>query len=128
MKMLMLSVLGAGCLLTGANVALADEDSQAGSAWRDSPLVPYGAGRWPPVQQAQPQPRVRAPLAYGDGGAGVPQYAPQYSTAPHYPYTRTVPVAPVAPVVPVGPRTERDRDGDGVPNRRDAYPDDPARR
>jgi hypothetical protein len=140
MKKLMLSVLAMGCLFGAANVALADEDSQAGSAWVNSPYLHptpppgapdyYGNNVWPPAPQVQPQPRARAPLSYGNRGAVVPQQypadrVPQYSSAPHYPYTTAV---PVAPVVPVGPRTERDRDGDGVPNRRDAYPDDPTRR
>jgi hypothetical protein len=113
MKKLAISL--AAVLALSAGAALADADSQAGSAWNNNPNygpVPgsaeyYGNSGWPPVQQVQPNPYANR------------YYAPQYNANPAYPYNRRNNYAARA--------TPRDRDGDGVANRMDRYPDDPSR-
>jgi len=117
MKKLMLSALAVASLTAGAAFAQS-ADELAGSAWRapvyNGPVGAaeyYGNSGWPPAQQQ--------PYVYGSR-----YYAP-YAAAPAYPY---VPYA-AAPAYPYTPyaRTRSDRDGDGIPNRRDRYPDDPSR-
>lgn len=111
MRKLMLSALVVAGLGAGAAFAQSgDAESQAGSAWRSNPgygPVPgtpeyYGNSGWPPVQQQQP-------YVYGDRGYVPDAYR---GARPAYPYAR--------------PR-RGDRDGDGIPNRRDRYPNDPSR-
>ena len=113
MKKLMLALLAVASLQAGAAFAQ-DAETLAGGAWRTTPNpnpVPgtpeyYGNSGWPPAPPQQPQ----SPYYYGNRAYPVP-YA--YSNpAPAYPYLR--------------PR-RGDRDGDGVRNRRDRYPDDPNR-
>jgi hypothetical protein len=107
MKKLMLSALAVASLWAGGAFAQSAEEL-AGSAWRPPvyngqiPGTPeyYGNSGWPPLQQQ--------PYVYGN------RYYVPYATVPAYPY---VPYA----------RTRSDRDGDGIPNRRDRYPDDPSR-
>ena len=109
MKKLMLSALVVASLSAGAAFAQA-ADEQAGSSWRPPvyngpvPGTPeyYGNSGWSPLQLQQP-------YVYGN------RYYVPYSTAPAYPY------------VPYANRRRGDRDGDGIPNRRDRYPDDPSR-
>lgn len=120
MKKLMLSSLAAVALCASSGAALADAECQAGSAWGykegcggPSPGTPQayppyyvpapGNSGWPAAQQAYP-------YAYGYENRG---YAPQ--AAPAYPYA------------PAARANRRDRDGDGVSNRRDRFPDDPSR-
>ena len=108
MKKLMLSALAIAALSCGTVFAQA-ADEQAGSAWR------------PPVYNG---PVPGTPEYYGNSGWTPPDQLPYYvygnrayvpySTGPAYPYT------PYA-------RSRTDRDGDGVSNRRDRYPDDPRR-
>lgn len=118
MKKLMLSSLAALALCASSGAALADAECQAGSAWGykegcggPSPGTPQayppyyvpqpGNSGWPPAQQAYP---------YGyDNRAYGPQAAPAY------------------PYAPAARANRRDRDGDGVSNRRDRFPDDPSR-
>lgn len=110
MKKLMLSVLAIAALSTGAAWAQdGGAEAQAGSAWRQkpdygpAPGTPeyYGNSGWPPAQQIYP-------YGYGDR-AQAPRAAPAY------------------PYVPLARASRRDRDGDGVRNSRDRYPDDPRR-
>jgi len=113
MRKLVLALLAVAGLYAGA-VFAQDAESLAGGAWRTTPnpnLVPgtpeyYGNSGWPPAPPQQPQ----YPYYYGNRGYPVP-YA-YGAPAPAYPYLR--------------PR-RGDRDGDGVPNRRDRYPGDPSR-
>jgi hypothetical protein len=114
MRKLVLSVFAAAGLVAGAAFAQGgDAQSQAGSAWRTNPdygPVPgtpeyYGNSGFPPAGQ---------PYIY-DYRSG--RYVPHaYRSAPAYPY-----------VHPYAQRSRRDRDGDGVRNREDRYPDDPRR-
>jgi len=109
MRKLMLSMIAVASLAAGS-VFAQDAGTLAGSAWSaPNPQVYgpvpgspdyYGNSGWPP----QPQPYVYDNRAY------VP-----------YTYRNNVPAYPY-----VRPR-RGDRDGDGIPNRRDRYPDDPYR-
>lgn len=112
MRKLMLSVLAVASLAAGAAFAQSgDAESQAGSAWRSPPDSAWGpapgtAEYWgnsgfPPREQ---------PYVY-DYRSG--RYVPHaYRSGPAYPY--------------LNPR-RGDRDGDGVRNRDDRYPNDPRR-
>jgi hypothetical protein len=110
MRKLMLSVFAVASFAAGAAFAQSgDAESQAGSAWRSNPIYGpapgspehYGNSGWPPAEQ-QPyyDSRSRRYVPYGN------RSAPAY---PHFQPSRG------------------DRDGDGVRNRRDRYPDDPRR-
>lgn len=123
MNKLMLSSLAALALCASGGAALADAECQAGSAWGykegcggPSPGTPQayppyyvpapGSNTgWPPAQAGDPY-----GYAYGYGNRA---YRPQ--AAPAYPYA-----APAR-------ANRRDRDRDGVSNRRDRFPDDPSR-
>ncbi len=114
MRKLMLALLAVASLQAGA-VFAQDAESGAGGAWRTTPnpnLVPgtpeyYGNSGWPPA----PQPAQPNSYGYYDH-RGYPVPYAYGAPAPAHPYLR--------------PR-RGDRDGDGVPNRRDRYPDDPNR-
>jgi hypothetical protein len=109
MNKLIVSSLVAAALAASGGVFAQAAEGQAGSAYRtDDPNVApgteriYGNSGWTP------------PTVYFDGR--------HYYTTPYaqrgthvYPYGR------------VDRRTQRDRDGDGVSNRRDRWPDDPTR-
>jgi hypothetical protein len=110
MRKLMLSVFAVAGFAAGAAFAQSgDAESQAGSAWRSNPdsvygPVPgtaeyYGNSGWPPADQRVYDSRSR-------------RYGPADRSAPVYPYVQP---------------SRGDRDGDGVRNRRDRYPDDPRR-
>jgi hypothetical protein len=109
MRKLMLSTLAIASLAAGAVFAQSgDADSQAGSAWR------------------APNSPIQLPPAYDNSGATAPRpevydyrdyrYSPYAyrDVRPAYPYVRPH-------------RRDRDRDGDGIPDRRDRYPDNPYR-
>jgi hypothetical protein len=111
MRKLVLSMIAVASLAASAAFAQSgDAESQSGSAWRSNPdygPVPgtpeyYGNSGWPPVQQPQP-------YGYDNRGRAVP-YA--YRGAPAYRHLQP---------------SRRDRDGDGVRNSRDRYPDNPRR-
>lgn len=110
MKKLMFALIAVAGLSAGA--AFADEQDQAGSAWNNHPLgsVPGIAPNWDPQATAESQ-------AQGNHGYwGNRYYNERNRAAPHYPYTRDDSRA-----------ARRDRDGDGVPNAQDRYPDNPRR-
>jgi hypothetical protein len=111
MRKLVLSMIAVASLAASAAFAQSgDAESQSGSAWRSNPdygPVPgtpeyYGNSGWPPVQQPQL-------YGYDNRGRAVP-YA--YRGAPAYRHLQP---------------SRRDRDGDGVRNSRDRYPDNPRR-
>ncbi|HWI82574.1 hypothetical protein [Ramlibacter sp.] len=129
MNRLIVSVLATAALAAGgAAVAQGgDAESQAGSAWRGTPN--YGPYAYPVPNQQVPSPEVQrgfgpAPdQVYGNSGwtppngyvyRGTDRYGrPLYSAqAPSYGYILN------------DRASRRDRDGDGVPNRRDRFPDD----
>jgi hypothetical protein len=113
MRKLVLSMIAVASLAASAAFAQSgDAESQSGSAWRTPPdsaygPVPgtpeyYGNSGWPPLEQGPP-------YRYDNRGRAVP-YA--YRGAPAYRHLQP---------------TRRDRDGDGVRNSRDRYPDNPRR-
>jgi hypothetical protein len=126
MNKMIFAVVAAAALAAGG-VALAQAECQGNgtcSDMRNSPLPDlnghdygYGPGVWPPGSGAVYDPATRKYYSQQQiieqqqqqqrqlGNAGMPQYRYQYRT----PYART----------------ERDRDGDGIRNNRDRYPDDP---
>ena len=109
MKKLMLTMIAVAGLSAGA--AFADAQDQAGSAWNNHPIgsVPGVAPNWDPYATAESQ-------AQGDYRRWGDRYYNQRNrAAPAYPYTRDT----------RAPR--RDRDGDGVRNSDDRYPDNPRR-
>ncbi|MBC7601188.1 MAG: hypothetical protein H7255_00805 [Ramlibacter sp.] len=111
MTKLIVSVVALAAFGAGGVAIAQGADSQAGSAWnnngvdygpRPGTAEYYGNSGWPPVNQIQASNDRR-------------YYAPNgraYRSARDYYASRSTP---------------RDRDGDGVSNRRDRYPDDPAR-
>ena len=114
MNKLIFSTLAAGMLASGG-AAFAQASGYDAAHSENTPTcgrvfgTPYHtcAGGTPPTEAqvyVAPDPR------------GNRAFAPRYDNAPAYPY-----------VVP-DRRTRRDRDGDGVDNRSDRYPDDPNRR
>jgi hypothetical protein len=114
MRKLMLSVLAVASLVTGAAFAQSgDAESQAGSAWRTPPdsaygPIPgtpeyYGNSGWPPIQE---------PRTYRYDNRGRAYVPDAYRGAPAYRQLHP---------------SRRDRDGDGVRNSRDRYPDNPRR-
>jgi hypothetical protein len=120
MKKLIITSLAAAALCTAAGAAFADADCQAGSAWgykegcggpSYGPAYGDANSGWPPAVQPQPY-AYSAPQPYYDSRV----YPPVVSVGPQYPYA-TRRLHP----------SRRDRDGDGVPNWRDRYPDDPTR-
>jgi hypothetical protein len=132
MKKLMLSVFAATALGAGLPAIAQDggAECQAGSAWgpkagcsegRNPPQYPqyqYGEGPWRGHPQQQP---------YGYDNRVYPQqpyaYGNQYGNRA---YPQTPQVRPAYPYTPYE-TTRRDRDGDGVRNNRDRFPDDPRR-
>jgi hypothetical protein len=124
MKKAILSTVAALALGAASTGAFADAECQAGSAWGGKP----GCGNSVVVPQAQPQvygghdqgaSGWSPDMAYGQQGYyyGLPgvlgQILADGRVVPQYQYQ-----APYA-------RTDRDRDGDGIRNNRDRYPDDP---
>lgn len=113
-KLIVSALLAAGLAAVGGTAFAQAAEGQAGSAYRQPGAADYGpvpgtadyycnSGFCPP------------PTVYYDGRR---VYSRPYAAAPvypHYPYA-----TPYA-------RTQRDRDGDGVINRRDRFPDDPSR-
>lgn len=112
MRLLALSLLAAASF-AGAGGALAQDggaECQAGSAWGSKPGC--GAGPSGGPYGAPGSGRYVAP-AYPPLGAYGPYAYDRYTYArPAYPYLRP---------------HRRDRDGDGVRNSRDRYPDNPYR-
>ncbi|MBG9388211.1 hypothetical protein [Caenimonas aquaedulcis] len=110
MKKLLLAVVAVASL--SAVAAFADAADQAGSAWNNHPLgaAPGVAPNWDPQNTADSQAQ-----GYGYGYWGNRYYNERNRVAPAYPYTRE------------GRAARRDRDGDGVPNAQDRYPDNSRR-
>jgi hypothetical protein len=109
MKKLIVSLIAAGGLfLSGGAFAQGDGTGASGPAYGPVPGTPeyYGnsGGTLPGVD-----PRDYRDRAYAPYGPYVPHM--QRDSRRAYPYART----------------RRDRDGDGISNRRDRYPDDPRR-
>ena len=127
MKKAILSTVAALALGAASTGAFADAECQAGSAWGGKP----GCGNVVVVPQAQPQYGGVDPgasgwspdMAYGQNNGyyygGVPGVLGQVLSD-----GRVVPLPQYQYRAPYTP-TERDRDGDGVRNNRDRYPDDP---
>jgi hypothetical protein len=120
MRKLMLSVvLGAASLAAGAAYAqIGDASSEAGSAWRTNPN---------PNPNPNYGPIPGTPEYYGNSGGSLPTEQPHlygydnrgraygpyaYRSAPAHRHLQP---------------SRRDRDGDGVRNSRDRYPDNPRR-
>lgn len=135
MDKLFVSVLAAAALTAGG-AALAqgggDVDSRPGSTWSGTWI---GTGDYPPpvtnsdaerIERAQRGigPAYGTPEYWGNSGAKL--------AAPGYVYRGTdrwgrplfSQVAPAAPYILHDRARRHDRDGDGVPDRRDRYPDD----
>ena len=111
MKKLIVSVLAVASLAAGGVAIAQGAEGQAGSAWNNNgvdygprPGTPeyYGNSGFPPADQIV-VPNSRR--YYGPNGQAYRNSRSYYSSR----------------------ATPRDRDGDGVPNRRDRYPDDPTR-
>ena len=111
MRKLLLSVFAVASLAAGSAFAQSgDAESQAGSAWRTNPdygPIPgtpeyYGNSGWPPLEQPQ--------YRYDNRGRAYAPYA--YRGEPAHRQLQP---------------SRRDRDGDGVRNSRDRYPDNPRR-
>ena len=112
MKKLILVLAGAAALAGGTAFAQATSPDftgvQPGVTHPEYPQA-YGNSGWTPdkaygYNNGYPYNRGQLPYILSDGRLVVPQ-VPQYVT----PYART----------------NRDRDGDGIRNSRDRYPDDP---
>ena len=123
MKKLMLSTAIAAVLAAAAPLAMADAESQAGSAWRNqgqngpaygTPEY-YGNSGWPPPAEQQ-APNAYYPRGYDQRAYDQRAYDQRAYGAYPYGYDNRQYQA-----------TRRDRDGDGVRNNRDRYPDDPRR-
>ncbi len=134
MNKLFVSVLATAALAAGSAAfaqAGGDAEAQAGSAWRNHPMQP----------QTPPNPYAAQDAARGYGPApGTPEYYGNSGWTPPSGYvyqgtdrwgrplySQAAPVARVAPAAPwiLHDRARRnDRDGDGVRDRRDRYPDD----
>ena len=119
MKKLILVVAAAASLAGGAAFAQATSPQFTGVQGSTHPEYPnpYGNGGWTPD------------MAYGSGPSGGSQVTPRW----YYPGAPiilsdgrliTQPQYQSQYVTPYQPTT-RDRDGDGVRNSRDRYPDDP---
>jgi hypothetical protein len=115
MKKLILAAVTVGAFASGAAFAQATTGVQPGYTHPELGPQIYGNSGWTP-DQAAPYGSVYSfpnvlnqALILSDGRYVLPQYqqAPQYQIASPY------------------PRTSRDRDGDGVRNSRDNYPNDP---
>lgn len=111
MKKLMLSMLAMGAMAAGGAAFAQSAECGAGVAW--GPIPGCGDPTAPPAN-AQVWPGHRAP--YFDPRIGY------YDPRVYYP-----PTARFYPHVPYVQPSRRDRDGDGVRNRDDRYPDDPRR-
>jgi hypothetical protein len=109
MKKLLLAAFTVAGLAAG--VAHADAQDQAGSAWNNHPLgaAPGVAPKWDPYATAESQ----ADGYWRDRRAWDNRYYRDRGAA--YPYRNDRRAA------------QRDRDGDGVPNSQDRYPDNPRR-
>lgn len=119
------SVLATAALAAGGAAFAQDAESQAGSAWRNHPLAP----------QTPPNPYAAQDAARGYGPAyGTPEYYGNSGWTPPsgYVYQGTdiwgrplySQVVPASPYIRHDRARRNDRDGDGVRNRRDRYPDD----
>lgn len=132
MNKLILSVL-ATAALTAGGAALAqaggDAESQAGSAWRGTQNYgPYPA----PGTMSDSERLERAQRGIGPA-PGTPEYYNNNGTTPRGPVYRGTDIwgrplfsqaAPAAPYILHDRVRRNDRDGDGVRDRRDRYPDD----
>ena len=107
MKKLMYAMAATGALLATGAFAQADSPQftgvQPGITHPDRGGYIYGNSGWTPEQMAGNN--AEGSLLYGDGLYVQRQYRQQYQ--------------------PRFDRTPRDRDGDGVRNRQDRFPDDP---
>ncbi len=111
-KALIVSALALAAL-GGTGAAFADAECQAGSAYGYKP----GCGGPSDARGDIPDPR------YGD------PHAPQYDTRPHSRWGQADGrhYAPYAAAASRYAPSRRDRDGDGVPNARDRWPDNSRR-
>ena len=117
MKKLILAAVTVGAFAGGAAFAQPTSGVQPGYTNPEYGPQIYGNSGWTPEQAAPygvypygfPNVLNNQALILSDGRYVLPQYqqAPQYQIASPY------------------PRTSRDRDGDGVRNSRDNYPNDP---
>lgn len=115
MRKLVLAALAAASLTAAGGVLAQDggAECQAGSAWGPKP----GCGSGP---AAPHYPYIERPQ-----GAYVIPADPHSRTYPRYaPYAYDG-TAKARPARPVQQPHRRDRDGDGVRNNRDRFPDDP---
>jgi hypothetical protein len=149
MNKLTLSILATAALLAGgaAFAQSGDAESQAGSAWR-------GVQNYGPYTVPQPGPAGRPDSSTGIGPVpGTPEYYGNSGwTPPAYGYVYRGTDAYGRPIYDAAPvdqyrqrnwrdgfargdrhdrrydrQARRDRDGDGVPDRVDRYPNDPSR-
>ena len=127
MKKFLPSLVVAAAALAGANAFAQDAECSRNGNCPVPQAAPYGYGyggigaNGLPVDGNQTLPAVIGLAQQSVQQSGNSRYWP-YSSAPYagLPYAWGVPQyqAPYA-------RSERDRDGDGVRNSRDRYPDDP---
>jgi hypothetical protein len=132
MKRLILSAVAVAALSSGA--VWADAECQAGSAWGAKPGCgaqdqppPATVWGWTPPGSVQEQQRQSQAYPYGYGYPQISQIfgIPQYQALPQLRAGEQIWVDPsTGTPYRVTPRNW-DRDGDGVSNTRDRYPDDP---
>jgi hypothetical protein len=116
MKKLMLSMLAMSAMAAGgaAFAQQGDAECQAGIAWGAKP----GCGDPTAPPAAPPNATVlQGPIA-------APHYDPRFG---YYDPRVYGPTSRVRPAEPYVQPSRRDRDGDGVRNRDDRYPDNPRR-
>ena len=138
MKKLVLSILAVGALSSGA--VWADAECQAGSAWGLKPgcggsdagyagnsgwAPPPNNSGWPPPGAVIPGVNA-VPYGYAQSAQAFPYGVPQYAQrAPQGRRGQQIWTDPTTGAqYSVRPRPG-DRDGDGVPNHLDRFPDDP---
>ena len=115
MKKLVIAALAAAATVAGGAAF-----AQAAQAPTETVQVPhpeqggyiYGNSGWTPAQ------------IYG-GSQNYPYYIGQQVIPQIITGSGALVLPQIAQAVPQYPRTARDRDGDGIRNRRDRYPDDP---
>lgn len=130
MKKLIYVAAAAAALMAGGAFAQGDAECQAGAAYGpkpgcDSAATPpasayygnrvYGNSGWTPEQAYGGNYGNVLPYVLGSALGGVLLNDGRWVSSNNYAYNTPY------------PRTRRDRDGDGVPNWQDRYPDDPRR-
>jgi hypothetical protein len=133
MKKLMLSLVAAAAMGAGGAAFAQDAECQAGAAWGPKPgcgdptAAPPNSTVWP---QGSPyyDPRHDPRSAQDPRHAYDPRYGYYDPRLGYYDPRVYSPAPRVLPLYPnVAQPSRRDRDGDGVRNRYDRWPDDPRR-